>query len=394
MYYDYLILGNGIAGLTAADNIRKNTEGKIAIISEEPVSCYYRIRLTGLIGQDYDVDNILVKNDDFYKENNIDLILNTKVTKLDTENKKIITEDNTEYYYNKLLIAVGSHSFVPPIKGADTKGVYTLRDTRDLDEIKEHLQEVDKVAVIGGGLLGLEAAWALNTLGKEVHVLDAGDKILGRQLDTETSKILQKRLEEDIHIHLNAITEEISNNGEKLEIDLGNEKLEVGMVLLSTGVKANIDIAQGTDLEVNRGIVVDSHLKTNIEDIYAAGDIAEIQGITLGLWTGALEMGKVAGVNMTGGDLEYRVPKLFANLLIGDIKVFSAGNTSDDLEKLISEKDEVRNTLFVEDSKLVGAVLYGDMSLSNLLREAVFKNLDINKFLEENKLTDYKYSLT
>ncbi len=384
----YLIIGNGIASLSAAREIRKNDEeASVSIVSSEDMLTYYRMKLTDYIAKDFEDEDLLATNEDWYKDNNIDLYLNRDVEEIYIEKNKIVLDDKREIQYEKLLLATGSKPFLPAITGRSKEGVFALRTLDDLKEIKDYLQDVKNVTVVGGGLLGIEAAWSLKKLGKEVNIIQSGSHLLSRQLDEEVSKKLEIELErEGFNLILNSRTKEILG-GEKTEgvrLDDGRE-LETDVVLLSTGVRSNLDLVKGTDIKHNRGIIVDKHLRTNIDNIYAAGDVIEFNKMTLGLWTVSNAEGKIAGANMTGDNQEYTNPNIFTNLRIGNIKLFSAGIIDDFDEAYEYKEEDIHNKIFVKEGKIVGSILFGDLSKMNIIRKAVVSNESIKEFLKEDK---------
>lgn len=387
--YDYLIIGNGIAGLAAAEEIRKNDEnGKILIVSKEEIPTYWRTRLSALIAKDFDKDDIYVKKDAWYQEKNIEEKLDTEVEKLDLENNKAILANGEEIEYGKVLLATGARAFVPPIKNVESKGVFAIRSLDDLISFKEYAADKKEVVIIGGGILGLEAAFSVKELGKEVSVIEAADYILNRQLDHELSKKLEKSLNEiGIKTYTGKATEEIlANDGKVSGIKLSNgEEIKADVIMVQAGVRSIIDLAKNSNLEVDRGIIVNDNLQSKKENVYAAGDCAQIGNFTIGLWTASQEMGKIVGRNMTGAKETYEKPKPFSTLMIGNIKVFSAGMTSGEgIEEMKAEKDGNIYKLFKKDCKFVGGILWNDIKMQNDVKDLVFngKNLEDTKLAE------------
>lgn len=387
--YDYLIIGNGIAGLAAAEEIRKNDEnGKILIVSKEEIPTYWRTRLSALIAKDFDKDDIYVKKEAWYQEKNIEEKLDTEVEKLDLENNKAILADGEEIEYGKVLLATGARAFVPPIKNVESKGVFAIRSLDDLISFKEYAADKKEVVIIGGGILGLEAAFSVKELGKEVSVIEAADYILNRQLDHELSKKLEKALNEmGIKTFTGKATEEIlANDGKASGIKLSNGKeIKADVIMVQAGVRSIIDLAKNSNLEVDRGIIVNDNLQSKKENVYAAGDCAQIGNFTIGLWTASQEMGKIVGHNMTGAKETYEKPKPFSTLMIGNIKVFSAGMTSGEgIEEMKAEKDGNIYKLFKKDGKFVGGILWNDIKMQNDVKDLVFNG----KNLEDTKLSE------
>ena len=384
---NYLIIGNGIAGLAAIREIRKkDKEGSISVVSNEGLPTYYRTKLTKYTAESFRDVDLLVATREWYQDNHINLLLNKVAQEIDTKNKTARLDDQTTIAYEKLLLATGSRPFIPPITGKSKEGVFAMRTINDLHDVKNHLDTCAGVVVIGGGLLGLEAAWSLKKLGKDVSIVEFAPYLLPRQLDEEVSKQLYESLEkEGFKIYLNAQTEEVigETKVERIRLKDGKE-IEAGAVIISVGIRPNLDLIKETKIAHDKGIIVDKHLKTNIDNIYAAGDVAEIDHAVLGLWTVSNAQGQVAGANMVGGQKEFIKPNMFTNLEIGPIKLFSAG-VIDHYDKVYEDKDDLTiKKIFVKDEKIVGTILFGDLKEMNKIRKAVFSNLDINEFLEKN----------
>ena len=384
----YLIIGNGITGLSAAKEIRnKDDDGTIIMITKENYPTYYRIRLTEALGNDLQPEDLLVNKSKWYEENNIQLILGKTVIKVIPEENKIVLDENEEISYENLLIATGSRAFIPPISGSYKEGVFALRNLDDLKNIRAYIKDIDRIIVIGGGLLGIEAAWSLKALGKKVAIVEFAPYLLPKQLDKELGERLADQLRrQDIDVHLPNSVEGIHGDESVSGIRLENgDILKANAILISTGIVPNIDLVKDTTIKTNRGILVDKHLRTNIDNIYAAGDVAEYNGLVLGLWTTGNEQGKIAANSILGEIAEYTHSKPFSSLRIGDIKMFSAGNILD-FNELYEYRDESQETikkLFVKDNRIVGGILFGDISSMNSLKNTVFSNEDIFIYLKD-----------
>ncbi|HSH34816.1 NAD(P)/FAD-dependent oxidoreductase [Schnuerera sp.] len=387
----YLIIGNGIAGLSAAKEIRNNdSEGSITIISKEAYNTYYRVRLTEYLSKDFTEEQLLVNKKSWYEEKNIKVLLNKIVEKIDVDNLKVRLDDSKEIEFEKLLIATGSSPFIPPVAGKYKQGVLALRTLKDLKYIKNYFDNCKEITVIGGGLLGLEAAWALKKLDKTVNIVEFAPYLLSKQLDKELSNKLKEKLErEGFKIYLSASAEEILGENKADGILLNNGKeLKTNGILFSVGIRPNIDLIRDTPLKFVKGIIVNKNLRTNIENIYAAGDVIEIDGKVIGLWTSANEQGKVAGANMSGKTMEYTEAKLFTSLLLGDIKIFSVGDIKefDDSYEYKDESKGIHHKLFISEGKLTGGILFGDTKDMARLKKAVTEKIDIESYLEKNYL--------
>lgn len=384
----YLIIGNGIAGLSAAREIRNNDkEGSVLIVSSESYLTYYRVKLTEYLSRDFQDDDLLVSKEKWYEDKNIKVILSKIVENIDVENNKIRLDDGMEIEYEKLLLATGSRPFIPPIAGKFKEGVFALRTLKDLHYIKEYFKNCEDVSVIGGGLLGLEAAWALKLLGKNVSVIEFAPYLLPRQLDEEMAdKLKDKLLSNGFKLYLSSGAEEIlgENKADGIKLN-GDRKIKTDGVLVSSGIRPNLDLVRESGIELDKGIKVDETLRTNIPNIYAAGDVIEVDGMVIGLWTSSNEQGKVAGANMSGKSMEYNHPKLFTTLRIGDIELFSAGNVKE-FDKVYEYKDDskdIHHKLYTTDGKITGVILFGDLKEMNKIRNAVMKNTAVEDYLKE-----------
>lgn len=385
--YDYLIIGNGIAGLSATEEIRKkDSDASILIVSSEKPSTYWRTRLSDLISKDFNDDDLYVKKEPWYSERHIDEKLQTAVDRLDTDKNIAYLSNGEEIEYGKVLLATGARPFIPPIKNVDSKGVFAIRTIDDLMNFKDYVKDKEKVVVIGGGILGLEAAYSALLLGKEVTVIESFDYLLSRQLDQDLSEKLEKALNEmGIKTYTGKFSEEILvEDGSVKGIRLSDGcEIPADAIMVQAGVRSNIDLAKNSGLEVDRGIMVDDNLQTKKENVFAAGDCAQIGDFTIGLWTSSQEMGRIAGHNMTGSDEQYEKPKPFSTLMIGDTKIFSAGLSSGEgIEEIKAEKDGNIYKLFKKDGQYVGGILWGDIKYQNDIKDVVF----FGKELEETKL--------
>lgn len=384
----YLIIGNGIAGLSAAREIRKiDDKGSMMMITNEPYLTYYRLKLTEYLSKDFEDEELLVNDEDWYKEKNIEVLLNMIVESLDVDKNEVKLDDGSTIKYEKLLLAMGSRPFIPPIPGKFKQGVLALRTLEDLKYIKSYFDECEDIVIIGGGPLSLEAAWHLNILGKNISLVVRSSYLMNKQLDEEISKKLEEKLiENGINIYLNSNTEEILGKAKADGIKLDNgEHIKADGVLFSTGIVPNIDIVRDTPIKFNRGIIVDNKFKTNIDNIYAAGDVAEVDGRIIGLWTSSNEQGKVAGSNMAGKIVEHTEAKPFTTLRLGDdINIFSMGNV-DEYDKVYEHKEDngnIHHKIFTTDGKITGGILFGDIKDMGKLRKAIIENMDIDSYLE------------
>ncbi len=368
----YLIVGSGIAALSAAKQMRKlDREGDILLVSKEKMAPYYRVRLTEAIASDADVNSLLVEKPDFYEREHIRLMLNSAVTSIDYDRNAAALEDGTTIRYEKLLLAVGATPFIPSYEGARQANVFSVRTVEDLAALRRALPELRSALVVGGGLLGLEAAYSLLKKGLEVHVCEFAEHLLTRQLDAETAIRLEEDLaKEGLHIHVGASLRRINgfNRVESVVLTDGTE-FSCDSVVFSVGIRPSAELAKDV-LPTNRGILVDEHLQTERANVWAAGDCAEIQGTCMGLWSASNEMGKIVGENMAGGEAVYDRPRLFTNLRIGNVKVFSAGSHEGD-DMWSAENDGAVEKLFFRDGRVIGGILYADTKKMGLVNKLI-----------------------
>ena len=367
----FLILGGGTAGYNAAAEIRnRNKTASIVMVSEEAKLPYLRTMLTKAMLADFAEEHMTISPKKWYEENQIEVLLETKAVAIDVEGKKVNLETKDqgtmEMDYDKLIVALGAHSFVPPIKGADYPQVVTIRNVVDVQKIKKILGEATDAVIIGGGVLGLEAACQLLKANLKVTVIENQERLLPRQLDSESSDRLAKALEEKgLNFVTNGAVAEITNHS----VELANGvSLLANLVIISTGVRPNLEVAKTAGLEIDRSIVVDSHMRTNIPGIYACGDCASVQGVNYSLWSEATAMGKVAGANAAGEEEEYKLEGYPLLFIEPGISLYVAGDTRSEpseAKRIIEIKDEKKGAvekLFFDKDILVGAIILGDLS--------------------------------
>jgi nitrite reductase (NADH) large subunit len=385
---NYVIIGNGVAGTTAAENIRKlDKEGNITLITEENLPFYYRTRLNEYISGDIDEQSLIAKNEQWYKDLGIDLILKTRIVDADPLKKVIVTENGQDISYDCLLIAAGSHSFVPPINGSDKKGVFALRSIQDARDISSYANDVEDVVLIGGGLLGLEAGNAIRKLGKTVTIVEFFPRLLPRQLDEAGAGRLQGIMEEmGFSFRLGAKTQEIAGDGPVDGVLLeGGETLPAKMVIVSAGVRPNMDLAEPLGLECDKGIKVDEHLNTNRADIFAAGDVAEFRGMPYGIWPAAMEQGKLAGTLMAGGEASYQGTTMANTLKVVGIDLASAGNidAEGDYESSVVTGEGIYKKIVIENGQIIGCIMLGDTKGFDKITKAISGKKDVSQIKDD-----------
>lgn len=389
MHTNFLIIGNGISGLSAIKEIKKiNNNANITVISKENYPTYYRVKLSHYISKDFDNNELFIHDKNWYKENDIDLILDNEVLNIDFDNKKAYLKDNQVINYDKLILANGSSPFIPKIDGYDKENIYSLRTLKDLLLIQTKLKNSKDVIIIGGGVLGLEAAYEISK-NKDINVkvIEFFPYLLPKQLDLEMSKEFEKILKKpNLEFYVESKLKKINGENKINSITLEDGKtIKADFLLFSTGVRANLNLFNNSTLEYDRGIKVDKYMKTNIKDVYACGDVIEFEGRMFGTWSEAQNQGKVAGKNASDNKTIY-IPSPPQNILnVGPNSLFSAGDIENFDDKVFYKDDDKIYKLYLTNKKITGAVVINDNSKMLKLKTAVQKNTNIEIFLDENK---------
>ena len=283
----YVILGNGAAGFNAAKAIRERDKtGSIVMISDEPYPSYNRPMLTKSIVAGLSAEQIAIEGPAWYEENRVYQMLGKQVTAVDQAQKEVILDSGEKIRYTRLIYALGSECFIPPMEGRGLPEVIAIRRLSDVEKVEALMEKAENAVVIGGGVLGLEAAWELKKAGLNVTVLEVAPVLMGRQLDAGSAEILKEiAAKHDVAIRTGvtvaAIEGEDHVSGVRID---GGETIPADIVIVSAGVRAKTDLAQEMGLETGRAVKVDSHMATNLPDIYACGDCAEYEGMNYAIW--------------------------------------------------------------------------------------------------------------
>ena len=393
----FLVSGVGIAGVSAAEAIHKVDPGAdITVMSEEHSLPYFRMSLTRYLAGEIERDKLDLHKDSWYLENHIEVVVDAKVVDVDSASKLVTLNDGRIFQYEKLILANGASPFVPPFPGKELQGVTTLRSLEDADRILEVLEHNARVVCIGGGLLGLEIAGAIAKRGRDVTVLEAMNWLLPRQLGREAAEMLLEKIEAmGIRVIVPAKTGALVGEGqvEGVELsDLSGETeaavcLPAELILISAGVRPNLDLAQKAGVEVNRGVLVNEHMQTSLPDIYAAGDVTEFHGISYGLWVPAKKQGEVAGRHAAGQPADFDELPPSAKLKVLGIGLFSIGDfaPTESGDRLVAARqgDSYVSLLF-RNGILVGANLLGETGLDSKVKKAIEAKTDFSSVLHES----------
>ncbi|MCC3869094.1 FAD-dependent oxidoreductase [Terrisporobacter mayombei] len=381
----FLILGNGAAGINAAKAIReRNNTCNIVMISNENVLSYNRPMLTKSMIAKFDANQLAIYNEEWYKENNITNILDKNVIDIYTEEKIVTLDGDMKLKYDKCIYALGAESFIPSIAGNEKEGVIAIRRIYDTDKINEVLPNVKNAVVIGGGVLGLEAAWELCKAKCNVTVLEHAPALMPRQLDEKSGDFLANIIKgTGIDLKLNVKIDSIEGEDSVTGVKLGDgETIPADLVVVSCGVRTNTSLASTCGINVNKAVIVNEKMETNKSGIYACGDCAEFENINYAIWPQAVEMGKVAGANAAGDSLTYETVSAGLTFNGMDTSLFAVGDNGKDPNKkykTVEFADDQKQTYekyYFINNRLSGVILIGDTS----------KLVDLAIAVEENRL--------
>ena len=365
-----VMVGNGMAGVRTLEELLKLTPDlyEITVFGAEPHANYNRILLSPVLAGEQTIKDIMLNDVDWYEENGITLHLNKKVVKIDRKNRVLHAEDGTTAEYDRLILATGSNPFMLPVPGNDLAGVISFRDIHDVDAMIEASSKYRHAIVIGGGLLGLEAANGLKLRGMDVSVVHIAESLMERQLDKASAKMLQKSLEEKgLKFLLQKHTEQIiGENGRVTAVRFKDgETVPADLVVMAVGIRPNYALAESAGIHCNRGIVVNDTMQTYDPRVYAVGECVSHRGIAYGLVAPLFEMAKVCANHLAEmGIGRYTGSVTSTKLKVTGIDLFSAGNFSggENTEEIVlhDTMGGVYKKLVIQDNKLVGAVLYGN----------------------------------
>ena len=364
-----IVIGNGMAAARFVDELAQRALGRyaVAVIGEEPRLAYNRVLLSALLADEVDFDDIELKPARWWRDRGVTLRYGERATQVDAAARNVTLAGGTQLAFSKLVFATGSQPVKPDIPGMDLPGVLTFRDVDDVNAIAATKAAGARVVVIGGGLLGLEAAYGLAKAGARVTLLHLMDRLMERQLDQRAALMLKRAVEaKGIAVRLQAQTARIAGSGgvEAVELRDGTT-IAADTVVVAVGIRANIGLARAAGLEVGRGIVVDDHLETSTAGVHAIGECAEHRGCCYGLVEPAYEQAQLLARRLAGERASYPGSVLATNLKVSGVNVFSAGDflaATDEAEEIVFSDPAVGiyKKLIIAHDRLVGAVLFGD----------------------------------
>lgn len=370
MYKEKLVLiGNGMAGVRTLEELLKIAPDKydITVFGEEPYGNYNRILLSPVLAGDKTIDEIMLNDEQWYRDNHIKLNSGCKIVNIDRKARQVIADDGMTVDYDRLIIATGSKPFIIPIAGVDLPGVISFRNIHDVQAMLETAKLYKNAVVIGGGLLGLEAANGLMKQGMNVSVVHLLDTLMERQLDKPAADLLQLSLQQrGLKFLMEQQTEAILGDERVTGIRFKDgTELDVDLVIMAVGIKPNIELAEKIGLYCERGIIVNDTMQTYDPRIYAVGECVQHRDTTYGLVAPLFDQGKVCANHLAEfGIAMYKGSVTSTKLKVTGIDLFSAGDFIGDenSEELIfkDEAEGIYKKLIVKDNKIEGAVLYGD----------------------------------
>ena len=363
-----VIVGNGMAALRLVDELAKVALGRyaIAVIGDEPRLAYNRVLLSSVLAGEAASHDIELRPANWWRDRGVTLKYGCVATEIDVGRREVKIEGDESIEFSRLVLATGSTPLRLNVPGADLAGVHTFRDTRDVDLLLALAARKRPVVVIGGGLLGLEAAYGLAKAGTPVTLLHLMDRLMERQLDAPAAALLKSLVErKGIEVLLNANTARIHGASRVEGVELvDGRRIEAGAVIFAAGIRPNVALAKDAGIAVNRGVAVDDHLQTSAPDIFALGECAEHRGICYGLVEPAYDQARVLAQHLAGKPAAYQGSVVATNLKVSGVSVFSAGDfIGADGSEAILLSDVRRGTykkLVIADGRLTGAVLIGD----------------------------------
>jgi nitrite reductase (NADH) large subunit len=385
-----VIVGNGVAGVSTARYVAERAPGsEITLYTDESYHYYPRPRLIDFLAGQLAAEKLSQYAAEWYEKRGIRVVLGCSVADIQPQAHRIILAEGSPVGYDQLVLANGSRSWIPPIKGSDLAGVHTLRTLEDALALKRKAQQARCIVVLGGGLLGLDTAMALHAYCRQVQVIELLPRLLPRQLDTQGAALLQGMIEaRGVEVIVGESCQEIGGQGHVSQLRLASGgQIEADLVIISAGVRPNIALAKKADLACGVGVMVDQSMRTSAPDIFAVGDVAEFQGKTWGIIPPAIEQAKVAAAQICGDSSAiYRGTIPSTTLKVTGIDVTSIGEVNPLGEGFV----EIRRgggasyeKVVIRDGRVVGAILVGDRAHVRAVSQLIERQVDVSAHVDE-----------
>jgi NAD(P)H-nitrite reductase large subunit len=396
----YVVIGGSVAGIGAVEAIREvDPVGTITVITEEPFSHYSRPMISDFVCGEATFEKMKYRDDDFWDKNSIQLLAGQTAVGLDLDRKVVKIDNKNEVGFEKLLIATGGRPFVPKIEGSDKNGVFTFTTFSDAERLASKIKEAKNAVVIGGGLIGIPVAEALNKCGLKVTIVELKDRILNLILDEKASSIVEGTARDagvrivtgqTVKQIVGRKTNESTVGGVILTSD---EKLNCDIVVIAIGVAPRVELVKDCTVKVNRGIIVDEFMRTSIPEIYACGDVAEAHDFIMGdnrslpLWPLAHLGGRVAGYNMAGKKTRYPGGTAMSALKYFDVPVISVGITNpsngNDGFEILAHHDPARNVykkIVLKEDVVVGMIFVNEIERAGTIFHLMLDHVNVKEF--------------
>ena len=404
----YVIIGGSAGGIGAVEAIREvDPMGELAVISEELFPQYSRPMISEYVSREATLETMKYRGDQFWNKNNVQPLTGRAAVNIDFTKKQVELEGGTKIDYEKLLIATGGKPFVPRMKGGEKNGIFTFTELSSAKGLESKLEQSKSAVVIGGGLIGVSAAEALVKRGITVTLVELKQHILNLILDAKASEIAEKVLTEaGVTVITGQTVQHIlgrnDNEGSVGGVVITDGKeIPCDLVVVAIGVIPRTELVKETDMKLNRGIVVDRFMRTNIPDVYACGDVAEAHDFLLNgnrllpLWPLAHMGGRVAGYNMAGKKVEYAGGTVMSSLKYFDLPVIAVGETNpeelDDYELLVNQHPEkaVYKKILLKDNRIVAFIFLGDIEKAGILFHLLKNHVDVSEIKDRLLSEDF-----
>lgn len=406
---NYVIIGNSVAAVGAIRAIRNNdSEGNITVISRESHTAYGRPLISYLLAGTVTEKRMAYLPEGFYQENRVNLLLNSEAVGIDTGKKVVKLAGGDSVKFDKLLIATGGDPFVPPIEGlAGKDNVFTFTEWDDAAKLKGLAQDIERVVVIGGGLIGLKAAEGLYALGKKITIVELADRILSAAFDRTAGRIVAKKMKAN---GIDVLTEDtvvkIEGEGSRISgVTLkSGDYIPCDTVVVAIGVRPAAGFLKGTEVQVNRGVVVDDQMQSSVSGIYAAGDVAEAKDFFSGdktplpIWPDAYIQGDIAGANMAGAAKTYGGGLAMNSIELFKVPTISMGitNPADPKEFEIITSQNLESYQYrkvvLKGNMVVGAVLVGNVERAGIFSGLIKEKIDVSPFRDQLLAPDFGFA--